>query len=154
AGCAPTIGVTKPSTRTKSAQAPTGSPMAAENIGSSAACTTRAWAAEMHRVAAPQGRLCLNVPFDTTRGGQRPVYADSVSTLPAAGWGYRATIIWNEGNVSRSVARGRVDSPSAPRVMAPVETIMVCHRGGWNLNRVAPHNLRHDDWLVWTNRLW
>lgn len=112
------------------------------------------WAAEMYRVARPQGRLCLNVPLDTTLGGPRPVYADWLAALREVGWEYETTVIWNEGNVSRSVARGSVDSPSAPHVMAPVETIIVCHKGDWNLGRVEPHDLLHEDWLAWTNGLW
>lgn len=116
----------------------------------------RLWAAEMHRVAAPQGRLCLNVPLDTWRGGPRPFAADWLGQLRDAGWQYRTSIVWTKGNghSSRSVARGSPDSPSAPAVMAPVEVILVCHKGDWNLRRVGPHDLTHDAWLTWTNGLW
>jgi site-specific DNA-methyltransferase (adenine-specific) len=112
------------------------------------------WAREMFRVARAQGRLCLNVPLDTSRGGQRPVYADWLRLLLAAGWNYETTVIWNEGNVSRQLARGSVDSPGSPHIIAPVETIIVCSKGAWGLDRTGPHNLEHDDWLSWTNGLW
>ena len=32
------------------------------------------WLAETLRVTKPHGRLALNVPLDTTRGGKRPTY--------------------------------------------------------------------------------
>ena len=113
-----------------------------------------AWSDELFRVAAPQGRLCLNVPLDVSRGGQQAMYADWLYCLKAAGWTYQSTIIWNEDNVSKSTARGTVDSPAAPHVMARAETIIVMRKGEWNLHRVAPHDLEHDEWLAWTNGTW
>lgn len=112
------------------------------------------WATELHRVARENGRLCVNVPLDVTRGGVQPVYADWLERLKVAGWSYRFTIIWNEANVSKSVARGTVDSPAAPHVMAPVETVLVMHKGVWNLRRQAPHDLSHEEWLDLTNGVW
>lgn len=114
----------------------------------------QAWSAELYRIAAPQGRLCLNVPLDTTRGGTQAVYADWVACLKDAGWRYRCTIVWNEGTINKSVARGSVDSPSSPHVIAPVEVIVVAYKGDWNLHRLDAHTLGHDDWLEWTNGLW
>lgn len=94
------------------------------------------WAREMARIAAPHGRLALNVPLDTMLGGTpRPVYADWLHALHAAGWQYRSTIIWHEGNVTRSVARGSIASPSSPYVAAPVEVVALLHRGAWALER-------------------
>lgn len=113
-----------------------------------------AWAADMYRVAGTQGRLCLNVPLDITRGGLKPMCADWVNVLRGAGWAYQTTIVWNEGNTSKSIARGSVDSPSAPHVFARVETIIVCHKGEWNLRRIGSHDLAHDEWLAWTDGLW
>lgn len=113
-----------------------------------------AWAVEMHRVSGPQGRICLNVPLDVTYGGVKPIYADWVRALTEAGWQYRTTLVWNENNVSKTVARGSVDSPSAPHAFARVEVIVVMHKGEWNLRRVDAHDLQHDEWLEWTNGLW
>lgn len=115
-----------------------------------------AWAAEMFRIAGPQGRLCLNVPLDSMRGGPQPVAFDWLAALRAAGWTYRTCVVWTKGNgnTNKSVARGSVDSPSSPYLMTPVEVILVCHKGAWGLDLVAPHNLEHDQWLEWTNGLW
>lgn len=115
---------------------------------------TRMWAAEMHRIGAPQARICLNIPLDSTRGGVQPVYADWLESLRAAGWQYRCSIVWNEGNINKSVARGSLDSPSSPHIIAPVEMILVMHKGEWNLRQIGAHNLEHDQWLEWTNGLW
>jgi len=118
------------------------------------ACT---WAGEMFRVSAPQGRLCLNVPLDTSRGGQQAFYADWLALLRAAGWNYQTTIAWLEsprGNIGKSTARGSIDSPSAPRVIAPIEMIIVCSKGDWNLHRSDPSDLSHAEWLDWTNGVW
>lgn len=114
------------------------------------------WLLEAYRVAQPGGRLAVNVPLDTSEPYPRPTYSQAVHAACEAGWCYRWTIVWNEGNVSRSVARGSVDSPSAPHVIAPVEMIAVFHKGDW----ATPHrseavtDLTHEEWLEWTNGLW
>lgn len=112
------------------------------------------WSNELYRIAAPQGRLCLNIPLDITRGGTQPVYADWLERLRIAGWRYRCTIVWNEGTINKSTARGSVDSPSSPHVIAPVEVILVAYKSEWNLHRIGAHTLEHDAWLEWTNGLW
>lgn len=112
------------------------------------------WSRELWRIGTDQARLCLNVPLDITRGGIQPVYSDWLDALREAGWRYAATIIWDEDNTSKSVARGSVDSPSAPHVFARVETVLVMHKGEWNRHRIGPHDLEHDEWLAWTNGVW
>lgn len=112
------------------------------------------WLAEMHRVAKPGGRLALNVPFDTTDGGNRPTWPQACKAAVDAGWAYRWAVVWNEGNVSKSVARGSIDSPASPHVITPVEVIGVFFKGEWGRTSNAPADLEHDEWLEWTNGLW
>lgn len=116
------------------------------------------WSQEMYRVAKPQGRLCLNVPLDITRGGRQPMYADWLAVMRAAGWQYDTTIIWNKDNINNPRARGSVDSPSATHVISRVETISVMYKGEWNLHRGRSPELSgeqgHADWLEWTSGLW
>jgi site-specific DNA-methyltransferase (adenine-specific) len=112
------------------------------------------WLAESYRVALEGGRLAVNVPLDTTRGGCRPTYAQTVACAEVVGWTYRFTIVWNEDNVSKSIARGSVDSPAAPHVMAPVEMIAVFYKREWNRTSDQRPDLQHDDWLRWTNGVW
>jgi site-specific DNA-methyltransferase (adenine-specific) len=112
------------------------------------------WLGEAWRVAREGCRLALNVPLDTTQGGSRPTYAQAVWAAQEAGWQYRATIVWAEGNISKSIARGSVDSPAAPHVIAPVEMIGLFCRGEWKRESERPPDLAHDEWLHWTNGLW
>ena len=112
------------------------------------------WLAEMYRVAKPGGRLALNVPFDTTEGGYRPTWPQACKAAIDAGWSYRWAIVWNEGNVSKSVARGSIDSPAAPHVITPVEVVGVFYKGEWGRKSDTPADLDHDEWLEWTNGLW
>lgn len=112
------------------------------------------WLAEMYRVTRPGGRLALNVPLDTTLGGYRPTWPQACHAATCAGWEFQHTIIWNEGNVNKSVARGSVDSPAAPRIIAPVEIVGVFSKGEWSRKSTTPPDLTHDEWLEWTNGLW
>jgi site-specific DNA-methyltransferase (adenine-specific) len=111
--------------------------------------------AEIVRVLKVGGRLAINVPLDTTRGGHRPLYVETVRRAIEAGLTYRFSIVWREGTVSRSTARGSLDSAHAIHVVAPVEMIAVLHKGTW---RVDPEgktgDLAHDEWLAWTNGDW
>jgi site-specific DNA-methyltransferase (adenine-specific) len=120
--------------------------------------TVVGWAAEMVRVLAWGGRLAIVLPLDTFDEGadqHRAVYADWVLELQNAGLVYQHTIVWDEGTITKTTARGSVDSPSAPHVIARVEMIAVFSRGAWNLGRNRdPHNLSHEQWLAWTNGVW
>lgn len=117
----------------------------------------RDWLAEAYRVTKPGGRLALNVPLNTTKPVKRPTYAQAVAAAVEVGWSYQWDVIWREGNVSRTLARGSVDSPSAPHVIARVEMVPVFCKGEWSRRRsgrIGPHNLQHDEWLAWTNGEW
>lgn len=112
------------------------------------------WLSEALRVSVVNGRLALNIPLSTTLGGLRPTYAQAVHLAVLAGWAYRSTIVWNEGNVSKSTARGSVDSASSPYVMAPVEMVALFSKGPWKRDSIFKSDLNHDEWLEWTNGLW
>jgi hypothetical protein len=68
-------------------------------------------------------------------------------------WLYRATIVWDEGNVSKSTARGSVDSASSPHIITPVEAIAIMYKGQWTRSP-GESDIEHDEWLEWTNGLW
>lgn len=106
-------------------------------------------------ISKPDGRLALNVPLDTTLGGHRPTFVDAVIAAQLAHWHYRFSIVWHEPSVSRSLARGSIDSPEMINVIAPVEMIAVFGRSPeWRHGRDVPSDLPHDAWLQWTNGLW
>lgn len=109
---------------------------------------------EMLRVAVPSGRLALNVPLDTTRGGHRPSYSQAVQAAVRAGWRYETTIVWHDQHLGKSVARGSKDSSAAPAIVAPVETIVLFAKGAWRREPTAPSDLTRAEWLAWTNGVW
>lgn len=100
------------------------------------------------------GRLCLNIPLDKNRRGQQSVYADIISLAKKAGWNYHATIIWNEGNISRRTAWGSFRSARAPYVIAPVEAIAILYRSDWRKNRKGDSDILKEEFIEWTNGLW
>jgi len=112
------------------------------------------WAAELYRVLQPNGRLALNVPVDTARGQREALACDWLQLLRAAGFQYRTTVVWAEGNIARSTARGSIDSPSAINLICPAELVLIVHKGEWNLGRTDPSDLGHDEWLAWTLAAW
>ena len=89
---------------------------------------SRLWMANCYAWSKPSARFCLNIPLDKNKGGQRSVGADLTVIAQEVGWRYHATIVWNEGNISRRTAWGSWMSASAPYVIAPVELIWCCTR--------------------------
>lgn len=112
------------------------------------------WLTEAYRVAVDGGRLALNVPLDTTRGGYRPTYAQAVQMAEAAGWEYRSTIVWIDDQLGKSTARGSVDSAAAPHVIAGAEMVPLFFKGQWKRDGARSSDLERAEWLEWTNGLW
>ncbi len=102
----------------------------------------------------PDGRLCLNVPLDTNKGGAKSIAADLTTLAKKIGFGYRATIIWNEGNISRRTAWGSWLSASAPYVIAPVEVILVLYKHSWRKLQSGLSDISREEFIEWTNGLW
>jgi DNA modification methylase len=118
---------------------------------------------EATRILAPGGRLAINVPFDTwvggQDGGQRSTLGTVLNEAQGCGLNYVTLINWDEGNISKSIARGSVDSPSAPRVINRHEAIVVFCKGEYNRLAQMKQNelttdLTHDEWLSWTDGTW
>ena len=118
-----------------------------------------AWCREFFRVTDPAGgRWCVNVPMDVAGHRRRdpkgrplepqPMYADWLQALLAAGFSYRTTILWHDDQAGAGTDRG-TSNPSAPHVVAPVEAIIVVHRGAWKrvVETERRHDLDHEDWL-------
>jgi site-specific DNA-methyltransferase (adenine-specific) len=111
------------------------------------------WARELFRVSNQEhGRLCLDVPIDTDRGGWRPVAHHWQTALEAAGWKYRTQIVWHKGQAGAGTERGSLDSAATPNVTAPVELVLVYYRGTWSRAtemKDRQSDLSHDEWLEW-----
>lgn len=121
------------------------------------------FAAECWRILPEGGRVALNVPYDTwvggQGGGQRSTLARAHLAFTSAGFTYVTLISWDEDNVSKSIARGSVDSPSAPRVMNRQEAILVFCKGTYGrldeVHRLGlTTELTHEEWLAWTDGVW
>ena len=116
---------------------------------------SRKWMARCYRWLDTSGRFCLNIPLDKNKGGQQSVGADLTTLAKDAGFKYHATIIWNEGNISRRTAWGSWMSPSAPFVIAPVELIVVLYKSTWKkLASEKTSDISRDEFMAWTNGLW
>ena len=103
------------------------------------------------------GRMCVNAPLDTNIFGKRPVYADLTRIALDVGWRYHATIIWNEGNISKRTAWGSWLSPSAPSIISPVETIIVFYKEEWKRERQGETELVKEDdlqFMNWVGDVW
>ena len=74
------------------------------------------------------GRLCLNIPLDKNKGGNKSIGSDITQIAKNIGCQYQTTIIWNEGNISRRTTWGSWLSASAPYVIAPVELIVIFYK--------------------------
>lgn len=109
---------------------------------------------DMLRVTVPNGRLALNVPLDTVAGGYRPLYSTAVQMALSAGWTYRSTIVWDDTTLGKSVARGSVDSASAPYIYSGAQMIALFSKGDWAREAPGPSDLHREEWLAWTNGSW
>jgi site-specific DNA-methyltransferase (adenine-specific) len=116
---------------------------------------SRRWLARCYRWLKRDGRLCLNIPLDKNKGGQQSVGADLTTIAKRIGYRYHATIVWNEGNISRRTAWGSWMSASAPYVIAPVELIVVFCKKEWKKDRTgAASDISRREFMEWTNGLW
>ena len=112
------------------------------------------WLARCLAVTKADGRLCLNLPLDTNKGGQRSVYADVLAVAKRVGWQYFSTIVWNEQNISRRTAWGSWKSASAPYIIAPVEVIVLLYKDQWRKADRGRSDIERDEFIDWTNGVW
>ena len=115
---------------------------------------TREWLTNVYAWTKSTGRLCLNIPLDTNKGGKRPVGADITNIATSLGWKYHTTIVWNESNISRRTAWGSWLSASAPHIIAPVELILVLYKDEWKKKDRGQSDTERDEFIQWTNGLW
>lgn len=116
---------------------------------------TASWLERCYGFLKEDGRLCLNIPLDKNKGGQQSVGADITTLAKQIGYKYHATIIWNEGNISRRTAWGSWMSASAPYVIAPVELIIVLYKHRWQKSSGSGiSDILREEFIEWTNGLW
>lgn len=114
-----------------------------------------AWLAEALRVTKPSGRLALNVPLDTSKGGCRPTYAEAVVAALSAGWEYKATIVWHENNTTTgNRGLGSVNSSARPHPVDSSEMIALFSKGEWAPSSSNPDTIQPDDWQLYGRGPW
>lgn len=113
------------------------------------------WLAEALRVTKPSGRLALNIPLDTTLGGTRPTYAQAVMAALEAGWSYKATITWNEGNTTKgNRSLGSVNSSARPHPVDSSEMIVLLSNGEWGPSSSNLDHIDPDEWQEFGRGPW
>jgi site-specific DNA-methyltransferase (adenine-specific) len=123
---------------------------------------TEAWLDEAYTLLPDGGRLCLNLPVDTTQrhaAGHAivlPLAFDVQAIAHDLGFHYQTTIDWCEGNIGRRTAWGSYGRPSAPFVTNPNERILVLYKGDrWK--RVPGDrtwDLEPEQFKAWTLGSW
>ena len=116
---------------------------------------TRQWLKRAYKWLKSDGRLCLNIPLDKNKGGHQSVGADITNIAKQVGFQYHSTIIWNEGNISKSSAWGSWISASSPYVIAPVELIVLLYKDSWKKTSGSKINdIKREEFMSWTNGVW
>jgi len=107
------------------------------------------WMAEVLRVTKPSGRLAVNIPLDTSEPTYRPTYAQAIAAAVRAGWEYRSTIVWAEGNTTKGGwALGSQSSAARPHHVSQVEMIPLFSRGPWGPSSDGDDDITPDEFLA------
>lgn len=113
------------------------------------------WFLKLYELAKDDGRFCLNIPLDKSKGGYQSVGADLTVLAKSVGWKYKTTIVWNEGNISKGSAWGSWLSASAPHIIAPVELIVILYKNQWKKQSGSKiTNIDREDFKQWTTGIW
>lgn len=93
--------------------------------------------------------------MDKNKGGHQSVGADITELAKKIGFKYHSTIIWNEGNISKSSAWGSWLSASCPYVIAPVELIVVLYKDSWKKTSGSKKSdIVKNEFISWTQGVW
>ncbi len=115
---------------------------------------TKTWLKNCFYWAKDRGRICVNVSIDKNKHGKQPLSADITTIAMGLGWKYHATILWNEGNISRRTAWGSWRSASAPHVIAPVEVVIVLYKGEWKKSGKGESDITGEEFKSWVLGIW
>ena len=115
---------------------------------------THDWLEKCLKWAKPDGRLCLNIPIDTSKNEHRSIGSDITRVAQDVGWKYRTTIIWNKGKVNGGNAKGSYKSASAPNVISPIELVIVFYKETWRKSSKGTSDITEKEFQEWTNGSW
>ena len=113
------------------------------------------WLKRAYTWLKPDGRMCLNIPLDKNKGGQQSVGADITTIAKKVGFKYHSTVVWNEGNISKTSAWGSWLSASSPYVIAPVELVLLLYKESWKKTSGSrKSDITRDEFVSWTCGIW
>ena len=115
---------------------------------------TEKWLKSCYHWTRTTGRMCVNVSIDKNKNGKIPLAAHITTIGIDIGWKYHATILWNEGNISRRTAWGSWKSASAPHIIAPVEVIVVLYKDEWKRKLGGKSDITGDEFKNWVLGIW
>ena len=115
---------------------------------------TKNWLNKCCKYAKPDGRLCLNIPLDTSKGKIRSTGSDITHIAKETGWNYKTSIIWNKNTVTGSNAKGSYASASSPNIIAPVELIVVFYKNQWKKQNKGCSDITKQEFTNWTKGIW
>ncbi len=126
-------------------------------------CWSAQWLDKLWWETKLDGRLALNIPFDSNvdgiKEGIRALYHDIFDQADLVGWKYLTTIIWHKYGTNQGTAWGSWCSPSLPYVIAPVEAVLVFYkkhpkhfreegRGGPDITKEQFLEYTHSIWTI------
>jgi site-specific DNA-methyltransferase (adenine-specific) len=121
------------------------------------------WLKKMYNVMAPDGRICINIPFSVTpihlnkkKGAEDinyPVAADYTNICTNLGFKYYRTIIWQKLG-SNKTCWGSWRSASSPFVIDPNECILVFYKGPWKRQNKGTSTISGREFMTYIKNLW
>ena len=115
---------------------------------------TRQWVRNALAWTRQTGRICINVTLDSTKGGNFPLSAFVTTIALSVGWRYATTIVWDKRYSRDGTAWGSWRSASAPKVVTPLETVIVLYKGEWKRDRDGESDVSAKEFMDWTNGHW
>ena len=121
------------------------------------------WLKKIYHALAPDGRVCINIPFSVTpehintkKGAEDinyPVVADYTRICESIGFKYWRTLVWDK-NHSNKTCWGSWRSASAPFMRDPSEAILVFYKTQWKRLNKGTSTISGPEFMSWTKNVW
>jgi site-specific DNA-methyltransferase (adenine-specific) len=121
------------------------------------------WLGKIYKHLAPDGRMCVNIPFSITpvhlnkvKGEDDinyPVSADYTRICQELGYKYYRTIIWQKIG-SNKTCWGSWRSARAPFIIDPNECILVFYKDHWKRKNKGVSTIRSREFMSYIKNLW
>lgn len=109
------------------------------------------WLEKLYQITADNGRLCVNVAWDTSVLEYTPLAAMMINTAVQVGWKYRTTVVWEKPRFN--TAYGSFNSANAPNYIPPIEVIPVFYKGDWK-REGGTSTITKQNFMEWISCVW